>query len=111
MSTVASAVPTVVTASCSKNAVEISQRLASSNVRHRTELLFTYNSTERATQIERALRPELGEIDDDRSETQLERTAATLELTVVASDLVALRAGVNTWCSLVSVAERATGES
>ncbi len=80
-------------------------------MRHRTELLFSYSSTDRATQIERALRPEVGDIDDDRSETQLERTDETLELTIVASDLVALRAGVNTWCSLVSVAERAVGEN
>ena len=105
----ASVAPTAVTACCSKSGVEISPKSPLSDVRHRTELLFSYESPERATQIERAVRPEIGDIDDDRSETQLQRTDETLELTIVARDLVALRAGINTWCSLVSVAERATG--
>jgi KEOPS complex subunit Pcc1 len=79
-------------------------------VRHETRLFFAYGSPERARRVERAIAPEIGEFDDDRSETRLRRSAETLTLVVEAADLVALRAGLNTWCSLVAVAER-TGDA
>ena len=78
-------------------------------MRHETRLFFEYSSPERARRVERAVAPEVGDIDDDRSETQLRRSGKTLTLVVAAADLVALRAGLNTWCSLVSVAERTGG--
>jgi KEOPS complex subunit Pcc1 len=76
-------------------------------VRHETRLSVEYPSPEHARRVERAIAPEIGDIDDDRSRTQLRRSGKTLTLVVEAADIVALRAGLNTWLSLVSVAERA----
>ena len=70
-------------------------------------LAFEYDDAERARRVERAVRPEVGDIDGDRSRVSLAREGRRLELTVAATDLVALRAGLNTWFSLVTVAERA----
>jgi KEOPS complex subunit Pcc1 len=76
---------------------------------HDAILAFEYDDAERARRVERAVRPEIGDIDGDRSTASLAREGATLELTIEAADLVALRAGLNTWCTLVSVAEQAGG--
>ncbi len=51
------------------------------------------------------MRPELDEIADDRSRATVAREADTVTVTVRAADLVALRAGTNTWLGLVEVAE------
>ena len=77
-------------------------------MKHEAVLSFEYDSSNVARRVERSVRPELDDVDDDRSQASVERTGETLTLTVEASDLVALRAGLNTWLSLVSVAE-ATG--
>lgn len=69
-------------------------------------LTFEYADTEQATLIERSVRQEIGEIDGDRSQTSIQRDATTVELSIDAEDLIALRAGLNTWCSLIDVAER-----
>jgi KEOPS complex subunit Pcc1 len=45
------------------------------------------------------------EIDGDRSRASVERVGPTVTLSVTAADLVALRAGLNTWQGLVGVAE------
>jgi KEOPS complex subunit Pcc1 len=74
---------------------------------HRTVLTVEYDDTERASRVERSVRPEVGAIDGDRTTATLDREGAILTVTVAASDLVALRAGVNTWLTLVSVAEAA----
>lgn len=74
---------------------------------HRTVLTFDYPDAERAHRVERSLRPELGAIDGDRTTATLTRDGATLAFTVTADDLVALRAGCNTWLTLTSVAEAA----
>jgi len=76
---------------------------------HDAVLAFEYDNPERARRVERAIRPELDEIDGDRSGASVDRTAATLTVTVEASDLTALRAGLTTWTGLVTVAERAGG--
>jgi KEOPS complex subunit Pcc1 len=81
-----------------------SKKSASSN---EAVLSFVYDDAASARRIERAIRPEVGDIDGDRSLVSVSREGAELELTVTAADLVALRAGLNTWCSLVSVAEDA----
>jgi len=75
-------------------------------VRHETRVAAEYRSSEQARRIERALAPEVGDIGDDRSRTRLRRTGTTVSIAVEASDLVALRAGLNTWCGLLRVAER-----
>lgn len=51
-----------------------------------------------------SLEQEVGEIDDDRSEAAVSHTGDTVEITVTAVDLTALRAGCNTWGSLLEVA-------
>lgn len=75
---------------------------------HRATLTADYGSDDLARLVERSLRQEVGEIDDDRSTTRLSRDGSVLELTVQAADLIALRAAANTWLSLVDVAERVT---
>lgn len=77
---------------------------------HEAVLSFEYDSAEAADRVARAIGPELGEIDDDRSSVRSERDGDRLRLVVEARDLVALRAALNTWLSLVSVAERVGGE-
>ncbi|MDZ7701854.1 MAG: KEOPS complex subunit Pcc1 [Halobacteriales archaeon] len=73
---------------------------------HRTTLCLEYGAEAEAATVERSLRQEVGEIDDGRSTTALAREGRTVELTIDADDLVALRAAANTWLSLASVAER-----
>lgn len=72
---------------------------------HDTTIDATYASADRANTVESSLRQEIGEIDDGRSRTTIERTGSTLSIRILAADLVALRAASNTWLSLLSVAE------
>lgn len=74
---------------------------------HRTVFTAEFDDPAQAERVERSVRPEVGAIDGDRTTATLDRDGATLTLTVHASDLVALRAGVNTWLTLLSVAETA----
>ena len=59
------------------------------------------------TIVEDAITQEIGEIADDRAGASVERDGAVLTVWIGADDLVGLRAGLNTWLSLVAVAERA----
>jgi len=68
-------------------------------------LSFEYPTAERALRIERSLRPEIGDIEGDRTAARLDRDGAGIALSITADDLVALRAGINTWSTLVGVAE------
>lgn len=74
---------------------------------HRAVLRFDYANIEQARQTARSLRPELDAIDGDRTTATLSREGQSLRLTVVAEDLVALRAGCNTWLTLTDVADSA----
>lgn len=74
---------------------------------HRTVFTLDYPDESVARRVERSLRPEVGDIDGDRTTAELTREGATLRVTVAAEDLVALRAGCNTWLTLASVAETA----
>lgn len=76
---------------------------------HEAVLSFEYDAGERASRVERSVRPEIGDIEGDRTTATLDRDGDCVRVTVAAADLVALRAGVNTWTSLVSVAERVDG--
>ncbi len=78
---------------------------------HEATLVFDYPDPERARLVERAVEGELGEIDDDRTRATLAREGASVTVEVFADDLVALRAGLNTWTTLVEVAESAGGLS
>jgi KEOPS complex subunit Pcc1 len=97
----------VATASSSRSAAGTSKKLASNNVAHEAVLSFSYDSPKQAARVVDSISPELGQLDDDRSSVRTSHEGSLLELTVEARDLVALRAAVNTWCSLVSVAEAA----
>jgi KEOPS complex subunit Pcc1 len=74
---------------------------------NRTVLTLDYPDEPVARRVERSLRPEIGDIDGDRTTAELAREGATLRVIVQADDLVALRAGCNTWLTLASVAETA----
>ncbi|WP_227375425.1 KEOPS complex subunit Pcc1 [Haladaptatus halobius] len=76
---------------------------------HDVLLEFDYESDERATLIFRSVEREVGEIDGDRSRTTVKRDGRTVVVRVSADDLVALRAALNTWQTLVGVAEKVSG--
>jgi KEOPS complex subunit Pcc1 len=78
---------------------------------HRSELLFEYATVERARTVERAVAREAGDIDGERTAATVSREGDCLTVELDAADLTALRAGQNTWCSLVSVAERTAGSA
>lgn len=73
---------------------------------HHASLSVRYNAERRARLVADAIAVEQGEIDDARSTTRVDRTGRELTVEVLAADLVALRAGLNTWRGLVEVAER-----
>jgi len=74
---------------------------------HRTTFSLTYDSTRLATIVERSVAVEAGEIAGDRTTATVDRSGATVTVGIEAADLVALRAGQNTWLTLVEVAEKA----
>ncbi len=73
------------------------------------EFSLTYSSPSEARTVERSLRPEVDDIQGDRTRASLERDGELVTITISASDLVALRAGLNTWLTLADVAERSAG--
>ena len=73
---------------------------------HSATLSFVYPDQASASTVAAAVAVEQDELDDDRAGAAVARTDRTVEVTVDASDLVALRAGVNSWTRLVDVAER-----
>jgi KEOPS complex subunit Pcc1 len=75
-------------------------------VRHETSFSLEYDTESDAATVERSLRPEIGDIEGDRTGATLSREESVVRVDIEAADLVALRAGQNTWLSLVSVAER-----
>ncbi len=73
---------------------------------HSTELVFRYDSTAAASVVAASVTVEAGDIEGDRSRAAVDRDGDTVTVTVDATDLTALRAGQNTWLTLVEVAER-----
>ena len=80
---------------------------------HAADLAFEYDSADAAALVAGAVRQEVGEIDGGRSTASLERADRRVLVEIRAEDLVALRAGLNTWQTLLEVAERsgAVGDS
>lgn len=74
---------------------------------HTASYVFPYDSVESARVVEQSVRVEAGDVSGDRTSASVERTGTTLTVTVDATDLTALRAGTNTWLTLVEVAESA----
>lgn len=75
-------------------------------MRHESSFALEYETESTAAAVERSLQPEIGDIEGDRTTATLSRDGATVGIDVAAADLVALRAGQNTWLSLAGVAER-----
>ncbi|NHN47565.1 KEOPS complex Pcc1-like subunit [Halostella sp. JP-L12] len=78
---------------------------------HETTLAFSYSDLDRARTVERSVSQEVDEIQGDRSATTVSRDGATVTVAVEAADLVALRAALNTWLSLVDVAEQTAAQA
>lgn len=76
-----------------------------SDAPHGVLLEFAYDEPV-AERVERSVRQEVEEIEGDRTTAAVSRDGGVVRVDVAAEDLVALRAGLNTWCSLVEVAER-----
>jgi KEOPS complex subunit Pcc1 len=76
---------------------------------HASAFSVECGSVARARTVARSVSVEAGEIDDDRSTATVERDGATVRVRIEAADLVALRAGNNSWLRLLAVAESAAG--
>ncbi|MFQ3476466.1 KEOPS complex Pcc1-like subunit [Halonotius sp. F2-221B] len=72
---------------------------------HSTQLRFAYPTATAAQRIERSIAVEVGELDEDRSAVTVDRDGAVLTVEITATDRVALRAGINSWCRYVATAE------
>jgi len=72
---------------------------------HEATFVCEYESPAAARLVSESIARELDEIDDGRARASVTRDRGRLTLTVVAADLVALRAGLNSWSSLIEVAE------
>ncbi|WP_338727550.1 KEOPS complex subunit Pcc1 [Haladaptatus sp. DJG-WS-42] len=72
---------------------------------HTAILTFEYDDAPYARIVARSVRQEVAEIAGDRTSATLTREGATVTVEVSADDLVALRAGCNTWLTLVKTAE------
>lgn len=73
---------------------------------HEAVFEYPYDDERTASIVAESLRPEVGDIEGDRTRATLRQDGNTVTVAVRARDLTALRAGINTWGSLVSVAER-----
>jgi KEOPS complex subunit Pcc1 len=75
---------------------------------HTLSVSFEYDSERRARIVAGSVAPEADEIPDDRSRARVDRDGSAVGVDIAAADLVALRAGANTWLRLVDVAETVT---
>ena len=75
---------------------------------HAANIDFEYDDERRARIVAESVRVEVDEIADDRSRADVARDGRVVSVTVEAADLIALRAGVNSWVRLLEVAERIT---
>jgi KEOPS complex subunit Pcc1 len=74
--------------------------------RHTLELTWHYSDVQHAQIVSSAINQEVGEINDTRSHAQVETDDTTVTVSITATDLIALRAGANTWARFVAVAEQ-----
>ena len=72
---------------------------------HSTLLRFEYPTATAARRVERSIAVEVGELDADRSTVTVDREECVVTVTIDATDRVALRAGINSWCRYVATAE------
>ena len=74
---------------------------------HDADLTFRYDSSDAAALVADAVRQEADEIEGDRTTATVRREGREVRVDIDADDLVALRAGLNTWETFAEVAERA----
>ncbi|MDQ2049151.1 KEOPS complex subunit Pcc1 [Natronolimnohabitans sp. A-GB9] len=74
---------------------------------HDATLEFDYETPSRARLVADSVAREIGEIDDERSQTTIDCEGSTVRVEIDAADVIALRAALNTWFTLVDVAEQA----
>ncbi|WP_339103992.1 KEOPS complex subunit Pcc1 [Haloterrigena salinisoli] len=74
---------------------------------HDATLEFDYETPSRARLVADSVAREIGEIDDERSRTTIDRDGSVVRIEIDAADVIALRAALNTWFTLVDVAEQA----
>ncbi|ADB60369.1 Protein of unknown function DUF2144 [Haloterrigena turkmenica DSM 5511] len=74
---------------------------------HDATLEFDYETPSRARLVAESVAREIGEIDDERSQTTIDRDGSVVRIEIDAADVIALRAALNTWFTLVDVAEQA----
>jgi KEOPS complex subunit Pcc1 len=72
---------------------------------HRLDVEFEYPSEQCARVVADSVAVEVGEMPDERSGATVDREGRVVTVGIGAADLVALRAGTNTWVRLVGVAE------
>ena len=72
---------------------------------HCLEADFEYATERRARVVAESISVEVGEMPDERSAATVDREGRVVSIAIGAADLVALRAGTNTWVRLVGVAE------
>jgi len=72
---------------------------------HRLEVDFGYAGERRARVVAESIAVEVGEMPDERSGATVRRDGEVVRVGIDAADLVALRAGANTWVRLAGVAE------
>jgi KEOPS complex subunit Pcc1 len=82
---------------------------ADAGVEHAAAVDFEYDTERRARAVAESIAVEVDEIDDARSGADVDRDGRVVRVDVAAADLVALRAGLNTWLRLVTVAEEVVG--
>ncbi len=73
------------------------------------DLCFEYPTDEHAQRVARSIRVEVGGLEDDRSTVTVGRSDTEVAVGISATDLVALRAAINSWCRYISVAEQIAG--
>jgi KEOPS complex subunit Pcc1 len=76
---------------------------------HTITVAFEYATERRARTVADSVRVETDEVPDDRSRAQVDRDGRAVGVDISAADLVALRAGANTWLRFVGVAEDVAG--
>ena len=76
-----------------------------SHADHTASFSFQYDTERCARIVTDAVSIEVGELAEDRAHATVSRDGSTVTVTVHATDLIALRAGTNSWLRLVSVAD------
>ncbi|MFB6253764.1 MAG: KEOPS complex subunit Pcc1 [Halobacteriaceae archaeon] len=72
---------------------------------HEAIFEFEYDDQQHASIIANSIRLEANDIEDSRATTTVHQDGCNLRVIINAQSVTTLRAGCNTWCSLIDVAE------